>query len=79
MNPELKNVTTQEIISALESDGFAWEHSKGSHRVYRHPDGRRVVVAYHRPGGTFPPKTMMSMIKGAAWSDDDLRRIKLIS
>jgi predicted RNA binding protein YcfA (HicA-like mRNA interferase family) len=79
MNQELKNIQAQELIKALEADGFQWTHSKGSHRVYRHFDGRRVVVSYHRPGATFPPKTLMAMLKGAGWSEDDLRRLKLIS
>lgn len=78
MSSELRGVTTQQIIRALESDGFVWARSKGSHRVYRHPDGRRVVVAFHRPGATFPPKTLGSMIAAAGWVDDDLRRLRLI-
>ncbi len=79
MNPELKNTTTRELIRALEADGFSYVRSKGSHRVYRHHDGRRVIVAYHRPGATFPPKTLASMISGAEWNEDDLRRLGLIS
>ncbi|MBW2702192.1 MAG: type II toxin-antitoxin system HicA family toxin [Deltaproteobacteria bacterium] len=78
MNPELRNTTTRKFIRALEADGFAYVRSKGSHRVYRHADGRRVVVAYHRPGATFPPKTLTSMIVGAGWDQDDLRRLGLI-
>ena len=79
MNPELRNTTTRNLIRALEADGFAYVRSKGSHRVYRHPDGRRVVVTYHRPGATFPPKTLTAMIVGAGWEEDDLRRLGLIS
>lgn len=79
MNPELRAVTAQQLTRALEGDGFRWVRSAGSHRVYRHADGRRVVVAYHRPGATFPPKTLLAMLCGTGWTDDDLRRLKLIS
>ena len=79
MNPELRAVTTQQFISALEADGFRWARSAGSHRLYRHPDGRRVIVAFHRPGATFPPKTLASMLRGTGWTDEDLRRLELIT
>jgi predicted RNA binding protein YcfA (HicA-like mRNA interferase family) len=79
MNPKLRNTTTRKLIRALEADGFTYVRSRGSHRVYRHTDGRRVIVAYHRPGATFPPKTLASMITGARWSEEDLRRLDLLS
>ncbi len=79
MNPALRTLTAQQLIRALETDGFRWTRSAGSHRVYRHPNGRRVVVAFHRPGATFPPKTLAAMLKGTEWSEDDLRRLNLIS
>ena len=79
MNPQIRGLTARDLVATLEVDGFRWTRSRGSHRVYRHADGRRVIVAYHRPGGTFPPKTLASMIRGAGWNDDDLRRLGLIS
>lgn len=79
MNPELRTLTTIEPIRALEADGFRWTRSKGSHRVHCHSDGRRVVVAYHRPGATFPSKTLSAMLAGTRWSEADLRRLGLIS
>ena len=78
MNPELKNITTRKIISVLESDGFQLARSKGSHRIYQHPDGRFVLVAFHRSGATFPPKTLKSIIKAAQWTEYDLQRLRLI-
>ncbi len=56
MNRQLKNTTTREIISALGADGFELARSKGSHRLYEHADGRIVMVSFHRPGATFPPR-----------------------
>ena len=79
MRPELRSLTAERFIRALEADGFVWTRSRGSHRVYRHPDGRRVVVAFHRPGTTFPLKTLSAMLRGTRWTDDDLRQLKLIS
>jgi len=41
---KLRNVPVREMIRALEQDGFQYKRRKGSQRVYRHPDGRRVVI-----------------------------------
>jgi predicted RNA binding protein YcfA (HicA-like mRNA interferase family) len=75
----LRSTTVREIISALEHDGFSLRNQSGSHRRYHHPDGRRVTVSSHRAGDTFRPKTLRSIIESQArWTEDDLRRLKLI-
>jgi predicted RNA binding protein YcfA (HicA-like mRNA interferase family) len=76
----LQKLTAREIIAALVRDGFFLRSSGGSsHQRYQHPDGRRVTVTYHKSSGTFPPKTLKTMIEDQArWSEEDLRRLKLI-
>lgn len=74
----LKNITANEFRHALERDGFKQTKKKGGHLVFRHPDGRRVVLAYHRSSDTFPPKTLKSMIQDAGWGEGDLKRLGLI-
>ncbi len=75
----LRSLTAREIISALLRDGFFLRSQEGSHQRYKHPNGRRVTVSFHRPGDTFPPKTLRSMIEiQARWTEDDLRRLGLL-
>lgn len=75
----LRNLTAREIINALARDGFAFHNQRGSHQRYRHPDGRRVTVTYHRAGDTFALGTLSSMIQTQAkWIEDDLRRLGLL-
>ena len=75
----LRNLNTRGMISALVRDGFAFDRGSGSHQVYCHPDGRRVVVTFHSPSGTFAPKTLRSMIEDdARWNEEDLKRLKLM-
>lgn len=76
----LQNLTAREIISALIRDGFYLRSSGGgSHQRYQHADGRRVTVSFHKPSGTFPPKTLKTMLEDQAhWSEVDLKRLKLI-
>jgi predicted RNA binding protein YcfA (HicA-like mRNA interferase family) len=54
MREELQTLQVRKLIRALERDGFECRKSRGSQRVYRHPDGRRVVIHYHRGGDTLP-------------------------
>jgi predicted RNA binding protein YcfA (HicA-like mRNA interferase family) len=75
----LRSLTAREVISALTRDGFSFVRQTGSHRRYRHPDGRRVTVAPHRGGDTFTIKTLKSMIElQARWTEEDLNRLRLV-
>jgi len=77
---KLRSLTAKKIIRALLKDGFELDRQKGSHQQYRHPeDNRRVTIAFHRPGATFPITTLKSMIEiQAKWDEDDLKRLKLL-
>jgi predicted RNA binding protein YcfA (HicA-like mRNA interferase family) len=75
----LRSLTARELIAALTRDGFSFVRQTGSHRRYRHPDGRRVTVAPHGSGDTFTIKTLKSMIESqACWTEEDLKRLKLL-
>jgi len=75
----LRSLTARQLVAALHADGFTLRRQRGSHRHYTHPDGRRVTVSFHHSSGTFPPKTLRSMLElQARWTDADLRRLKLI-
>ena len=72
-----RGLKARHFIRALEADGFALQRVRGSHRIYRHADGRRVVVAYHGLNDTFPIGTLRAMIADAGWQDADLQRLGL--
>ncbi len=78
MIQQLKNKPAREWIRSLEREGFAPRKSKGSHHLYQHPDGRRVLVVYHNLGDTFGPKAIKQLLKGAHWGEADLRRLDLL-
>jgi predicted RNA binding protein YcfA (HicA-like mRNA interferase family) len=73
-----RGVSARQFVHALQADGFALQRVRGSHRIYRHSDGRRVVVAYHQISDTFPLGTLRAMITDTGWQDEDLRRLGLI-
>lgn len=45
--PALPVVTSAQLIRALERAGFEAARQRGSHRRFRHPDGRVVTVPVH--------------------------------
>lgn len=78
---QLRSLTARQLIAALIQDGFVLDRQSGSHQIYyRHTDKRRVTVSFHRPGDTFPPKTLKNMIEHqAGWTEEDLRRLGLLT
>ena len=72
-----RSVTAREFVAALTRSGFTLRRVRGSHRVYGNPDGRRVIVAYHGLGETFPIGTLRAMISDAGWSDEELNKLDL--
>ncbi len=42
-----KSITFDEAVCALEESGFARDGGKGSHQVFRHKDGRKMVLPRH--------------------------------
>ncbi len=50
----------------LRKEGFCKVEGQ-NHRLYRHPDGRRVVIA-HGPGGRdVPTGTLRAIFRQAGW------------
>jgi len=74
----LRNLSARDMISALVRDGFSFDRGDGSHQIYCHPDGRRVTVMFHGAGNTFTRKTLKSMLTQTRWTEEDLKRLKLI-
>ncbi|MEX1257367.1 MAG: type II toxin-antitoxin system HicA family toxin [Gemmatimonadota bacterium] len=76
---KLATLTARQILSALHADGFTLVRQKGSHRHFKHSDGRRVTVSFHHSADTFRRGTLRSMIDlQARWTEEDLRRLELL-
>jgi len=75
---QLKNLTCEKIISALERDGWERDITKGVAQVYiNNSNGRRIVIHYH-PKKTYKPKLLKNLLNDIGWSGEDLKRLKLI-
>lgn len=74
---QLKSITADELIRALEKDGWVQDIGIGAELVYRHDDGRRVSIHYH-PRKTYGRRTLKGLLDDMGWSVDDLKRLKLV-
>jgi predicted RNA binding protein YcfA (HicA-like mRNA interferase family) len=62
VSPALADLPVKKVIRALESVGFEHVRTKGSHAIYRHEDGRTVVVPLH---GSVKRGTLASIVRQA--------------
>jgi len=70
--PKFPSLTPQQVIKVLENKGFILDRSKGSYRIYFHPETRkRVVVPFHRKD--LPQGTLREILTQAGISREELQ------
>lgn len=74
MSDKSPRITSKQIVSVLEKCGFVFSRHSGSHKIYYHPDGRRVVVPMHS-SVILKPKTLQSIQRDANLSNDELKAL----
>ena len=52
----------REVATILERLGFAEVRQRGSHRQYRHSDGRATTVPFH-PGRDISPALLRAIVR----------------
>lgn len=75
---QLKNLTKDELIHALIKDDWTPDTKLRTERVYRHSPGRRVSIHYHLGSDTFKPSLLKSLLEEIGWTEQDMKRLKLI-
>jgi predicted RNA binding protein YcfA (HicA-like mRNA interferase family) len=81
MKPEvwsqIKNITADKLINALEKDGWN-PHSTGggSRRVFS--KGVNLISIHYHPHKSYGPDMLRDLIRDIGWTEQDLKRLKLI-
>ncbi len=78
---QLKAATADDLIRALERDGWKAEDRRGATRGFvknMNGVGRKRVVIHYHPNKTFGAGLLKGLIKDTGWTADDLKRLKLI-
>ncbi|NOT00111.1 MAG: type II toxin-antitoxin system HicA family toxin [Phycisphaerales bacterium] len=71
---KLPVVTARQVVKLLTSIGFESLRQKGSHRYFRHPDGRSTVVPMPR-GEDIPPGLLRSILQDVELSRHEFLRL----
>jgi predicted RNA binding protein YcfA (HicA-like mRNA interferase family) len=70
--PDFPALTSRKVIQILERKGFILDRTKGSHRIYYHPETkRRAVVPFHRKD--LPQGTLREILRQAGISKEELQ------
>lgn len=71
MSGKLPVLKDREVIARLRKLGFEfYRQAKGSHEIWRHPDGRWTMVPRHA-GKTISKRTMRSILKDIGMSAEE--------
>ena len=74
---QLRSLTAGSLIKALKADHWQEDVKIGAKRAFRKGPDRRLVIHYH-PQKTYGPKLLTNLLKDTGWTEDDMRRLKLI-
>ncbi len=61
----------REVVTILEGFGFREVRQRGSHKQFRHPDGRSTTVPVH-PGRDISPVLLRQIAKDIGLTIDEL-------
>jgi predicted RNA binding protein YcfA (HicA-like mRNA interferase family) len=64
-----------EVSALLESWGFKEVRQRGSHKQYRHPDGRTTTVPFHR-GRDISPVLLRLIARDLGMTVEEFLKIK---
>ena len=65
----------QEVVRLLEKNGFVEVRQKGSHKRFKHPDGRATTVPFHQ-GQDISPILLRQIAKDIGMKLETLLEIK---
>jgi predicted RNA binding protein YcfA (HicA-like mRNA interferase family) len=60
----------REVVALLERGGFSEVRQRGSHKQFRHPDGRVTTVPFH-PGRDISPTLLRQIARDIGLSIDE--------
>lgn len=73
--PSIPVLRPREVIAILTALGFREVRQRGSHKRFRHPDGRRVTVPVHGSSDT-PPSILRLIARQAGLSVEEFKALR---
>jgi predicted RNA binding protein YcfA (HicA-like mRNA interferase family) len=74
---QLKNITADKLISAMDKDGWQLRTTgSSSRRVF--VKGSNLVSIHYHPHKAYGPDMLKNLLQDTGWTEADLKRLKLI-
>jgi len=73
--PKLPVLKPHEVVARLEALGFVEVRQRGSHKQFRHPDGRATTVPFHK-GRDISPVLLRKIARDIEISAEELADAK---
>ncbi len=73
---QIKNISVETLIAALEKDGWEEDSKQGAVRPF--VKGRLRVTIHFHPHKTYSPKLLKGLLSAIGWSVVDLERLGLV-
>lgn len=70
----IANIKVQEMERVLRKAGFVPQVGKGSHKRFKHPNGRRTTLAYHP--GNIPKPIVSKILKQTGISLEEFKNLR---
>lgn len=75
MSPGIPAFRYRDVVKRLRKLGFAlYRQAKGSHEIWRHPDGRWTTIPRHG-SKTISRRTIKSILNDVGMSGDDFHAL----
>ncbi|MBV6477586.1 MAG: hypothetical protein HGGPFJEG_00325 [Ignavibacteria bacterium] len=72
--PKTPTFTSKDVIRILERSGFKLIRTKGSHKIYRNEESKRItIVPFHRKD--LPKGTLLEILKQAGIDRNEIRSL----
>ena len=75
MSQKLNPIKPEQLVRIVEKLGFIKIRQKGSHAVYRHPDGRWITIPIHK-GGEISVGLLRRIIKDLELTIEEFNRLR---
>ena len=69
----LPAITLKQMVRVVERIGFVFDHQRGSHAYYVHPDGRITTIAMHTKD--LPRGTMKKIMRDIGINENEFREL----
>jgi len=75
---QLKDKSPQDLIKALEKDGWKPDESRGAVQVYYRPKDKKRITIHLHPHKSYGRDTLTALLDAIGWSIGEMKRLKFI-